>query len=215
MSQTVTIVDYGLGNIFSVSRAIEHFGAEVLLTDRPSKVLEAERLILPGVGAFANGMQGLRDRGLVEPLREYAKNDRPFLGICLGMQMMVDRSEEFGSHEGLGVLPGKVVRISGKDPQGGAMKIPHIGWNRLVMPERRATWDGTILEGLPEESGAYFVHSFSVVPEREEDRLADTWHGDYRVSAAIQRGNVSGCQFHPEKSGPIGLKIIGNFLESK
>jgi|KBSMisStandDraft_5_1062788.scaffolds.fasta_scaffold01022_5 glutamine amidotransferase len=215
MAQKVTIVDYGAGNIFSVSRAVEHFGAEVVLSGDPAVIRHAERLILPGVGAFANGMQGLRERGLVEPVREYAASGRPFLGICLGMQMMVERSEEFGSHDGLGILPGKVTRIAGKDAHGTPMKIPHIGWNRLTMPERRATWKDTILEGLPVESGAYFVHSFSVVPAREEDRLADTWHGDYRVSAAIQRGNVSGCQFHPEKSGPIGLRIIGNFLESR
>lgn len=214
MAKQVTVVDYGAGNIFSVSRAVEHFGAEVVLSGDPVVIRDAERLILPGVGAFANGMQGLRERGLVEPVREYAASGRPFLGICLGMQMMVERSEEFGSHEGLGILPGRVMRIAGKDSQGTPMKIPHIGWNRLTMPERRATWRGTILEGLPVESGAYFVHSFSVVPAHEEDRLADTWHGDYRVSAAIQRGNVSGCQFHPEKSGPIGLRIIGNFLES-
>jgi glutamine amidotransferase len=212
MSQTVTIVDYGLGNIFSVSRAIEHFGAEVLLTDRPSKVLEAERLILPGVGAFANGMQGLRDRGLVEPLREYAKNDRPFLGICLGMQMMVSESEEFGRHEGLGIIPGKVTAIRGADASGTPVKVPHIGWSALARPGTRPGWGGTILAGTAEKTSAYFVHSFTVVPDREEDRLADTWYGDCRVSAAIQRGSVSGCQFHPEKSGPNGLRIIRNFL---
>lgn len=213
MPQRVTIVDYGLGNIFSVARAVEHFGAEVELTDEPARLLEAERLILPGVGAFANGMQGLRDRGLVEPLRAYAAGGRPLLGICLGMQMLVSQSEEFGTHEGLGIIPGKVVAISGKDGGGGAMKVPHIGWSELARPPSRPGWGDTVFSGVDEKSSAYFVHSFTVVPEREADRLADTWYGDCRISAAVQHGNVAGCQFHPEKSGPNGLKIVRNFLE--
>jgi glutamine amidotransferase len=213
MGGKVTIVDYGLGNIFSVSRALEHFGSEVTLSDQPRDILEAPRVILPGVGAFANGMEGLRSRRLIEPMREYAATGRPLLGICLGMQMLVSESEEFGRHEGLGIIPGKVVAIAGRDAQGTAMKVPHIGWSTLARPAARAAWDRTILQGLDGQSTAYFVHSFTVVPDEEDDRLADTYYGDCRVSAAIQRGNVSGCQFHPEKSGPIGLAIIKNFLE--
>jgi imidazole glycerol-phosphate synthase subunit HisH len=211
MAKKITLIDYGLGNIYSVSRAIEHFGAEVELTDDPAKVRGAERVLLPGVGAFANGMQGLRDKNLVEPLREFAASGRPFLGICLGMQMLVTTSEEFGRHAGLGIVPGKVVEIAGR-ADGHPVKVPHIGWNALERPPQRARWGGTILEGVPEESNAYFVHSFAVVPDEESDRLADTWHGDFRISAAIQHANVSGCQFHPEKSGPTGLRIIRNFL---
>ena len=213
MGGKVTIVDYGLGNIFSVSRALEHFGAEVALSDEPEQIAASPRVILPGVGAFANGMEGLRSRGLVEPLRDYAATGRPLLGICLGMQMLVAESEEFGRHEGLGIIPGKVVAIAGRDPKGTAMKVPHIGWSTLARPPARTRWDGTILQGLAGDSTAYFVHSFTVVPREEGDRLADTFYGDCRVSAAIQRGNVSGCQFHPEKSGPVGLAIIKNFLE--
>lgn len=213
MGGKVTIVDYGLGNIFSVSRALEHFGAEVSLSDHPRDILKAPRVILPGVGAFANGMEGLASRGLVEPLREYAATGRPLLGICLGMQMLVSDSEEFGRHEGLAIIPGKVVAIAGRDARGTAMKVPHIGWSTLARPAARPGWDDTILQGLAPDATAYFVHSFTVVPQEECDRLADTWYGDCRVSAAIQRGNVSGCQFHPEKSGPIGLSIIKNFLE--
>ena len=208
----VTVIDYGLGNIYSVSRAIEHFGAEVELTDRGEVVLAAERVLLPGVGAFANGMEGLRERNLVAPLREFAASGRPFLGICLGMQMLLTTSEEFGTHEGLGVVPGKVVAIAGESREGVPVKVPHIGWNALTRPATRPDWDDTILEGLREASNAYFVHSFAVVPAEESDRLADTWHGDFRISAALQRGNVSGCQFHPEKSGPTGLRIVQNFL---
>jgi imidazole glycerol-phosphate synthase subunit HisH len=149
-------------------------------------------------------------------LRRYASSGRPFLGICLGMQMLVSVSEEFGVHEGLGIIPGKVVAIAGRHPDGSAAKVPHIGWSALEKPAARAAWDGTLLDGLDSgASSAYFVHSFAVVPDEEHDRLADTWHGDLRVCAAIQRGRVSGCQFHPEKSGPAGLRIMKNFLESR
>lgn len=210
----VTIVDYGLGNIFSVSRAIEHCGAEVLLTDRPAALLESEFLVLPGVGAFANGMNGLQERGLIEPLRTYAASGRPLLGICLGMQMLVSRSSEFGEHEGLDIIPGWVAPIDGRNAEGVALKVPHIGWTPLRRPPARETWTDTLLDGVPESSSVYFVHSYTVVPEVEAHRLADVFHGDCRVSAAIQMGNVSGCQFHPEKSGPVGLRIVRNFLES-
>ena len=211
MAKKVTVIDYGVGNIFSVSRAIEHFGGEVVLTGDAAVVRDSERVLLPGVGAFANGMEQLRDRGLVEPLRAYAASGRPLLGICLGMQMLVTTSEEFGRHEGLGIIPGKVVQIAGR-ANGAPVKVPHIGWNALERPAARAGWNGTILDGVPENASTYFVHSYAVVPEREDDRLADTWHGDFRISAAIQHANISGCQFHPEKSGPTGLAIIRNFL---
>ena len=213
MARKVTVIDYGVGNIFSVSRAIEHFGGEVVLTDDAKVVRASDRVLLPGVGAFANGMEQLRARGLVEPLREYAASGKPFLGICLGMQMLMTMSEEFGSHEGLGIVPGRVVQIAGH-ANGAPVKVPHIGWNALERPASRARWDGTILEGVPEKANTYFVHSYAVVPEHEADRLADTWHGDFRISAAIQHANVSGCQFHPEKSGPTGLAIIENFLDA-
>lgn len=212
MSKQVTVLDYGLGNIFSVSRALEHLGYEVRLTDRPSEVLDAFRLILPGVGAFANGMLGLQQRNLIEPLREYAASGRPLLGICLGMQMLVTASHEFGEHQGLGIIPGQVVPIAGKGASGAPLKVPHIGWSSLERPAACTSWDGTILADLPEHSDTYFVHSYSVVPDRDEYRLADTLYGDFRISAAIRKGNVYGCQFHPEKSGAFGLRIIENFL---
>jgi glutamine amidotransferase len=214
-TKKVAVVDYGVGNIFSVSRAIEHCGAEVVLSSDPAVLLAAERLVLPGVGAFANGMRELRERGLVEPLREYAASGKPFLGICLGMQMMLAVSEEFGTHEGLGLIPGRVVAIAGRGADGAPVKVPHLGWGPLERPPERATWRGTVLEGIAEASTAYFVHSFAAVPESEANRLADTWHGDFRVCAALQRGNVAGCQFHPEKSGPVGLGIVRNFLETR
>ncbi len=213
MTKQVTIIDYGLGNLFSVSRALEHFGAEIRLTDSPRDVLDASLLVLPGVGAFENGMRGLRERGLVEPLREYAMSGRPLLGICLGMQLLVTSSSEFGHHEGLGIIPGKVAAIAGKDEDGASLRVPHIGWSSLARPKTCPTWEGTPLNGVDDGSSVYFVHSFAVVPDEDRNRLADTLYGDQRISAAIcDGGHVVGCQFHPEKSGPIGLRIIQNFL---
>jgi glutamine amidotransferase len=213
-SSPVAVVDYGVGNILSVSRAIEHFGFPVRLASRPEEVLGAPRLVLPGVGAFSNGMRGLRERGLIEPLRQYAASGRPLLGICLGMQMLLTASEEFGEHEGLDLIPGRVLPIVARDARGGVLKVPHIGWSRLEQTPERRTWDGTILRGLAAGSSAYFVHSYTAAPERAEHRLADTLYGDCRITAAVQAGNVSGCQFHPEKSAAVGLRIIGNFLDA-
>jgi glutamine amidotransferase len=214
MPRLVTIVDYGIGNIFSVTRAIEHFGASVLLTDKPSDIANAETLVLPGVGAFYNGMQGLWDRGLVEPLRSYAKSGRPLLGICLGMQMLFTTSTEFGDHEGLGIIEGVIESVETPlDAAGVSMKIPHIGWSELEYPKGRANWEGSILDGVLPGENCYFVHSFTAVPAHAGNRLADTHYGSSLISAAVQKDNVYGCQFHPEKSGSVGLKIIRGFLE--
>ncbi len=207
----VTILDYGIGNILSVNRAFEYCGAEVILTDRPEEVIKADMLVLPGVGAFGDGMKGLASRNLIDPIREYAKTNRPFLGICLGMQMMLDESEEFGIHEGLGLIHGRVVKIDDTAVDGYMHKIPHIGWNGLVAPSC-AKWDNTILAGIPADSTVYFVHSFTAVPDNDENRLADAYYGGRLISAVIRQGNIYGCQFHPEKSGKTGLKIIENFL---
>lgn len=214
MTKVVTVVEYGLGNIFSVSRAVEHFGAEVQLSNKPEELLNASYLILPGVGAFENGMNGLRERGLIEPIQEYAASGRPMLGICLGMQMLVSSSLEFGEHAGLDIIPGIVSPIAGNGSGLSPLKVPHIGWSPLIQPDSRSSWDGTIMSGIPDHGDAYFVHSFAVVPDKEEHRLADTTYGGLRLSAAIQSGNVYGCQFHPEKSGPLGLNIIWNFLNN-
>ena len=214
MLNKVTVIDYGVGNLLSVCRAFEHNGAEVITTESPIEISNAERLVLPGVGAFADAMQGLRARNLVEPIRHFAKTGKPFMGICLGMQMMLDESEEFGQHEGLGLIPGKVKQISGIDIMGAPHKVPHIGWNQLNLPKgyEVSRWRNTILETLPEGSSVYFVHSFTAVPTNTMHRLADVFYGGHVLSAVVQKGNLYGCQFHPEKSGPIGLKILKNFL---
>lgn len=213
MSKLVTIVDYGIGNIFSVTRAFQHCGAEVLLTDKPEDVLAASSLVLPGVGAFSNGMNGLRERGLVEPLRAYAASGRPLLGICLGMQMLFTGSAEFGDHGGLNIIEGRIVPIEPKGAGGLPLKVPHIGWSELVRSQESPEWGASILKHLDDDTHCYFVHSFTAVPDDEHHRLADTYYGSSRISAAVSKGNVYGCQFHPEKSGATGLKIINGFLE--
>lgn len=207
---TVTVIDYGIGNLLSVQRAFEHCGADVLLTASPKMIEQAELLVLPGVGAFADGMDGLKERGLIEPIRNYAKANRPFLGICLGMQMMLEIGEEFGRHEGLGLIPGKVALIPNSGCDGRPHKIPHIGWNAL-MPA--SDWNDTILKGIEPGEAVYFVHSYTAVPLDSKYRLADCDYNGRVISAAIRFGNLYGCQFHPEKSGQIGLKIIDNFID--
>jgi glutamine amidotransferase len=210
----VTVIDYGIGNILSVCRAFEQCGAEVLLTTSPSDVDKADRLVLPGVGAFSNGMAGLSAGGFVEPIRKYSMTSRPFLGICLGMQMMLEASEEFGLHEGLGLIPGNVVAIPPVGTDGKPHKIPHIGWNTLLPPTSTTNWNGTILAGIAAGTEVYFVHSFTAVPASPVHRLADCDYDGRVISAAVKCDNLYGCQFHPEKSGEAGLRIIKNFLET-
>lgn len=212
MAKTITVVDYGLGNIFSVSRALEHLGFSVQLTDQPSDVINASYLVLPGVGAFDNGMQGLKRRNLIDPICDYAASGRPLLGICLGMQLLFTSSSEFGEHKGLGIIPGKVVPIAENDTEGSPVKIPHMGWSPLCRSNNIASWDRAIMNGIAENSAVYFVHSYYAVPEKEEHRLAVTYYGGHPITAAVQNNKVIGCQFHPEKSGSTGLRLIQNFV---
>lgn len=214
MKPAVTVIDYGVGNIFSVCRALEHCGAEVRLSDVPEEILGADRVILPGVGAFADGMAGLASRGLLATVKEFAATGRPLLGICLGMQMLMDSSEEFGLQDGLGIIPGKVTAIPPTGTDGVLHKIPHIGWNELLVPEG-ADWTGTVLGNTVRGSSVYFVHSFAAVPERPEHRLAECDYNGRKICAAVQNGLVFGCQFHPEKSGEVGLGIVQSFLSLK
>lgn len=212
MSNKVSVIDYGVGNLFSVSRALEACGAEPALIDTPDAVIDADILILPGVGAFADGMAGLQERNLVEPIKVYAKSGRPMLGICLGMQMLLETNYEFGTHQGLGLIPGSVEAIPPVGADGKPHKIPHIGWNNLLKPPKAENWEETILAGIPTGSRMYFVHSFTAHPADEAHRLADCDYNGQRVSAVIKSGNIYGTQFHPEKSGPLGLQILRNFI---
>ena len=209
------IVDYGIGNLFSVHRAIEHCGASVVVSDDPRILLSAQRLVLPGVGAFADGMRGLTERGLDKVVLEFAHSGKPLLGICLGMQMLTSVSEEFGEHKGLGIIPGRVMPISRTTIDGKPHKIPHIGWSGLLRPDGLSGWQGSILEKLNPGDAVYLVHSFDVRPDNKLHRLADCDYDGRVISAAIRLGNVTGTQFHPEKSGEIGLDILRSFLSSR
>jgi len=213
MRTDVAIIDYGIGNLFSVRRAFEHVGASVIVTADRAELMAAPRVVLPGVGAFADGMQGLKARGLDQVVLELAAAHRPLLGICLGMQMFASVSEEFGEHQGLGLIPGRVQSIPDTSSAGIKHKIPHIGWAGLTLPELCESWDGSILQGLSPGDDVYLVHSYSVHPDDPRHRLADCDYNGRVVSAAIRRDNITGVQFHPEKSGPVGLKIIRNFVD--
>lgn len=211
MGTPVTVVDYGSGNLFSVTRALEHCGGTPTTALDAAAIDSAERLVLPGVGAFADGMQGLRERGLVEPLRRYAASGRPLLGICLGMQMLAGSGEEFGRHEGLGIVPGRVLPVPAQDTDGTPQKIPHIGWAELE-PWHATAWDNSLLHSTPAATAVYLVHSYHFLPDQDSDGLAVCLYGGHRITAAVQRGRTIGCQFHPEKSGPAGLRLLSVFL---
>lgn len=208
MTRVVHIIDYGIGNLLSVARAIEKVGGVAKLTRDVDEIAGAERVLLPGVGAFEACMRTLGEYGLVEPVTAYAASGRPFLGICVGMQMLFDHSLEFGRHAGLGIVPGHVAAIPAE-----GRKVPHIGWAALDLPATRRDWQGTLLAGAePGVSSAYFLHSYSCIPDNDADRLAEADYGGHIVCAAIQRGNVVGFQCHPEKSGPTGLDIVARFI---
>jgi len=206
----VAIVDYSLGNLFNVQRAFKSLGVDAQITHKAEELFNAERIVLPGVGAFGEGMKHLKENGLDSILRELASQERPILGICLGMQILMSESEEHGKFEGLNLIPGKIVFFSPpQDEQ--KYKIPQIGWNRVV-PAPNINWEGTVMEGIRPETFMYFVHSLYVVPDDPEDILCQSEYGSNVFCSAIQYRNVMGCQFHPERSGEIGIRILKNFL---
>jgi glutamine amidotransferase len=211
----VAVIDYGVGNLLSVSRALEHCGAKVAVTSDPKSLLSAGRVVLPGVGAFADGMAALSANGLDSVVRQIAAKGTPLLGICLGMQMLFDVSEEFGATTGLGLIPGRVEAIPVTTSTGEIQKVPHIGWNELVLPNQNETWRGGLLNDISPGEAVYFVHSFMAVPASTSDRLADCIYGGIQISAVVQRDNVVGCQFHPEKSGLVGLTVLRGFIAQR
>jgi glutamine amidotransferase len=211
VTSVVHVVDYGVGNLYSVARAIEKAGGEPRLSGDASEIAAAGRLVLPGVGAFENGMRGLRAGGLDEAVLEFARAGRPLLGICLGMQMLATESSEFGQHGGLDLIPGQVLPIPSKGVDGAPHKIPFIGWVELEAGPA-GKFDGTPLSAVPPGGSVYLVHSFHLEPTDPGDLLAVYRYDGVSVTAAVGRGNVLGCQFHPEKSGPAGLRILQHFL---
>ncbi len=199
----IAIIDYDAGNIKSVEKALLLLGEEVKITDDAREILSADKVVLPGVGAFGDAMGNLERRGLVPVIRETVEKGTPFLGICLGLQLLFERSDEAPGVAGLGILPGEILRIPPKE----GLKIPHMGWNSLHLEH-----GGRLFEQVPEQSYVYFVHSYYLKAGEEEIVKASTEYGVH-IHASVEKGNVFACQFHPEKSSEVGLRILKNFVE--
>ncbi|MBA3501032.1 MAG: imidazole glycerol phosphate synthase subunit HisH [Myxococcota bacterium] len=203
----IAVVDVCSGNLRSVERALEKVGADVVVTRDPETVRRADKIVVPGQGAFGVFMKGLVERGLGDALREAIASGRPYLGICLGLQVLFDESEEQGPCAGLGILRGRVAKLAPSDPR---LKVPHMGWNRLRVTHDREP----LLEGVPQDAYVYFVHSYHAVPADRSLVALEADHG-IPITAAIRKDNLFACQFHPEKSQTIGLQILRNFVEAR
>lgn len=207
----IHVIDYGRGNLFSIGQALRHLGVPFDLTSDPGQVREASRLLLPGVGAFGDAMAGLTERGLADAVRDAALRKIPLLGICVGAQMLLSRSEEFGLHDGLDIIAGTVRRLpEPADGAPGQTRIPNVGW-RALEPRR----DDSVLGTLPDGSMAYFVHSLAPMVDDDNHVAATITVNGAIIPAAIRKGNILGYQFHPEKSGPTGLGLLQRFVEMK
>lgn len=198
----IAIIDYGMGNLFSVEKAFKKLGADVLVTSDKNIIANAEKAVLPGVGAFGDCMKNLQEYQLIDAIKDYASSGKPLLGICLGLQLMFEQSEESHGIKGLGIFKGTVKKINAP-----ALKIPHMGWNDLCLGTSTP-----LLNGLPPNPYVYFVHSYQAVPEDEKIITAYCMYGE-KVTAAVGRGNVQAVQFHPEKSSNVGMRILQNFVE--
>jgi glutamine amidotransferase len=207
----IVIVDYGLGNLYSIAQACTHIGYEPEISKDKESILNADYLILPGVGAFGIAMQYLKDADLIEPIKKYTASGRPLMGVCLGMQLLFDKSEEFGEHEGLGLIQGKVSRFPSvvNDVQ---LKVPNIGWSRINPPEN-TSWKNTPLTEIdPAKDHMYFIHSYYTSPTKPENILSLSNYNDFEYASSVVKDNIWGFQFHPEKSSEEGLTIYKNFF---
>ena len=209
----VAIIDYSLGNLYSVKQACSKVGLQAKITSSKKEILEADAVILPGVGAFGDSMATLHRLDLVKPLQDIAASSKPLIGICLGQQLLMTESFEFGRHKGLGIIEGPVIRF--KNPREGdyPLKIPQIGWNRIHQPASGNLWAGTLLEGIKNGEHMYFVHSYIVQPEDPGVILSTTRYGNIEFCSSLCIKNVFACQFHPERSGPSGIKFYQNLAK--
>lgn len=212
-SSKVTIIDYGVGNILSVKRSFEYLGATVSVSSEPTEIMKASRIVLPGVGAFPKAMNYLNELNLVDAIKNFALTTRPLFAICLGMQLLMSESEEFKKTQGLNIISGKVVPIPNVSTTGVGQKIPFVRWSELYPFDSNQTLNKTVLQDIRTGASAYFVHSFMIEPVDNNHIIAYTNYGGHKINAVIQKDNITGCQFHPEKSASLGLKIIDNFLK--
>jgi imidazole glycerol-phosphate synthase subunit HisH len=203
----VAILDYGIGNVRSVGNALTYLGIDSVLTNDPPTIMNADAAILPGVGAFKHGMENLRYCGLIPVINDFVATGKTFIGICLGMQMLMEQSEEFGLSSGLGLIKGNVIKLPLLNDT--SYRLPHIGWNRIAEPES-GQWSSTLLKGLNQENSFYFVHSYAAVPSSGNNILAHCQYGGIDFCASVKKDNIYGFQFHPEKSGQLGLRILNN-----
>jgi len=210
-SAKVTIIDYGVGNLLSVQRGLEKCGASVTISSDPKVLLSSERVVFPGVGAFPDGMNALNTLNLNSVIKDFVQTGRPLLAICLGMELLFDESTEFSLTSGLALISGRVVPVPSLSPQGEKLKIPHIGWAELETTKTHQNWYKTVLSDVRPLESAYFVHSYMAVPKYEENLLSTVSYGGNNLAAVVQKDNITGCQFHPEKSGEVGLRILSRF----
>ena len=201
----IAVIDYGVGNVRSIMSAFDYLGASVMLTNDENFIYKSDGIVLPGVGSFSHGMDKLDSYALIDVIKRNALQNKPLLGICLGMQLLFDKSEEFGSYEGLGLIAGNVLKFPTQN-----MKLPHMGWSELY--NAGELWSGTVLDGIKEGGEVYFAHSFIAYPDSQNNVLSTSQYLDYKFCSSVMSGNIFGCQFHPEKSGRTGLNIISNFI---
>lgn len=215
----VVIIDYTLGNLYSLTRAFQKIGCEPIISGEKSDIIDARRVVLPGVGAFSAGMQGLQEKDLIDTLKKVVRNGTPILGVCLGMQMLMTESEEGGIHSGLNLIKGNVRRF---DPpkERNSFKVPHYGWSSVSMPNpenrlQENLWQHTVMNDIKNNSYFYFVHSYYVVPDDPSHTIGVTQYGYNTFASVIKKENITACQFHPEISGEVGLCLIKKFVSQK
>jgi len=219
-ASVVAIIDYGMGNLFSVTQACEQAGLQTVITSSPKEMLASDAVILPGVGAFGDAMNALERLDLISGLRDVAASPKPLVGICLGMQLMMSESNEFGSHRGLGIIEGEVVRLEGPADQNKVLKVPQVGWNQISSSSSHrgndttdllnTAWESPIFGGILDGEYMYFIHSFYAKPADASVVVSTTQYGETEFCSSLIVGSVFACQFHPERSGPAGLRVYQN-----
>lgn len=207
----IVVIDYGLGNLFSVQQAFVSFGVDAVITRDPLELKNADAAVLPGVGAFGDAIKNLKECNLFEPILEFIKSGKPFLGVCLGMQLLFEESEEFGNHKGLGVIKGSIKKFPELNPKNEKLRIPQISWNTIYQP-KETKWTGTPLENIKNNEFMYFLHSYYASPSDKNDILTLTNYDGIEYCSAVKRENVFAMQFHPEKSALEGIKIYKNWV---